>query len=233
MQALADCGDQAAMTVVYQELRSRLRQDLNAAPSPETEALYRQLSQRKGLPACPAASARRRSPNRRHLPVPLSDLIGREEEIAEILDWMKRRRLVTLVGTGGIGKTRLAIAAGGGGIAPVRRRVSGLWIWRRFPIRPWCRRRQPRRWALPKQQGRPLTETLVEALASRSLLLVLDNCEHLAEACAELAHCLLSACPAVCMMATSRQALNVMGEQVYRVPSLPVPPLEVSRMGTH
>ena len=133
LQALAASGDRAAMQQVYQELRRRLRDDLNAAPAPETEALYQRLNRREplalgraggthavggpvpgacgtwpplGLSAPPVSVPA----SQRHLPVPLTDLIGREPEIEEVVEWLGRCRLVTLFGTGGVGKTRLAIA---------------------------------------------------------------------------------------------------------------------------
>ncbi|MCW3053852.1 MAG: hypothetical protein JWN14_3022, partial [Chthonomonadales bacterium] len=228
MQSLADCGDKAAVNVVYQDLRLRLLHDLNTTPSPTTEALYRQLS-RQERPAVPVSPPSPDTPaTRRHLPVPLSDLIGREEQIAEVLGWMQKRRLVTLVGPGGIGKTRLAIAAAE---AAMPRFEEGVWFVDLAPLSDPARVSHAAAKALGivEERGRSLRETLVKELAACSLLLVLDNCEHLPEACAELAHLLLSACPTLCMVATSRQALNVMGEQVYPVPSLPVPPLEVHR----
>jgi predicted ATPase/DNA-binding SARP family transcriptional activator len=224
MQALSACGDQAAVTVVYQELRARLRQDLNAAPASEIEALYRQLSRSERPAATLPPPAPDALPSRRHLPVPLSDLIGREEEITQILDWMKRRRLVTLVGTGGVGKTRLAIAVAE---EAMPRFDAGVWFVDLAPLSEasLVPHAVVRALGLPEERGRSRMETLVEALASRSLLLVLDNCEHLADACAELIYALLSACPALCSIVTSRQALHVAGEQIYRVPSLSLPPV--------
>jgi len=229
MQALAEGGDLAAVTVVYQELRARLRQDLNASPSPQTEALYRQLIQPQNQAVAAPAPAPSEAPaTRRHLPVPLSDLIGREEETREILEWMKRRRLLTLLGTGGIGKTRLAIAVAE---AAMPRFEQGVWFVDLAPLSDPAHVPQAAAKALgiAEEPGRPLMETLIEGLSSRSLLLVLDNCEHLLDACAELAHTLLTSWPTLSLLATSRQALNVMGEQVYAVPSLPVPPMERSR----
>lgn len=225
MRALADCGDLAAVTVVYQELRARLRQDLNASPSPETEAVYRQLNKQERpaptLPPAPQPAA----PTLRHLPVPLSDLIGRDREIAEGVNWLKLRRLVTLLGTGGIGKTRLAIATAEAALPQFE---QGVWFVDLAALTDAALVPQAVAKALgiPEQRTRPIIETLTEALAERSLLLVLDNCEHLPEACAELAQTLLLSSPKLHILATSRQALNVMGEQVYQVPTLPVPPLE-------
>lgn len=225
MQALSDCGDPAAVKVVYQEWRARLRQDLNTDPSPQTEALYQQLRRREPqtVPAPPAVPAPAAA--RRHLPVPLSDLIGREEEIRELLEWLPRRRLLTLLGAGGVGKTRLAIAVAE---SAMPRFEQGVWFVDLAPLSDPARVNQAvaRALGIVEEAGRPLIDTLITALEARTLLLVLDNCEHLLETCADLAHALLSACPALCILTTSRQALAVIGEQVYQVPTLPVPPLE-------
>ena len=228
MRTLADCGDQAAVIVVYQELRALLRQELNTSPSPETEAIYRQISKEQLSPALPPPP-QNPSPTRRHLPVPLSDLVGRKNEIAEVLGWLKHRRLVTLLGVGGIGKTRLAIAAAE---AAMPQFENGVWFVDLAALTEAALAPQAAAKALgiAEDGARSLTETLTEALAERSLLLVLDNCEHLLGACADLAYALLTACPHLHIVATSRQALDVMGEQIYRVPSLPVPSHEPLRI---
>jgi predicted ATPase/DNA-binding SARP family transcriptional activator len=224
MAALADCGDYAAVTVVYQELRALLRQDLNTSPSQETEAIYRQLSKQKRpaatLPPPPAPSS-----TRRHLPVPLSNLIGREREIAEVLDCLQDRRLVTLLGAGGVGKTRLSIAVAESAMPQFE---DGVWFVDLASLSESALAPHTIAKALgiAEEGTHALTETLAEALEQRSLLLVLDNCEHLLDACADLAYALLTTCPRLHIIATSRQSLNIMGEQVYQVPSLLVPPHE-------
>lgn len=223
MQALADCGDLTAVTVVYQELRTRLRQELNASPAPETEALYKQLSQQERAPvAAPPTPAPPRE-SKRHLPVPLSDLIGRKNEIGELLEALTQRRLVTLLGAGGIGKTRLAIATAD---AALPRFEQGVWFVDLAALSDGnlVPQAAAKVLGISEEPDRLLTETLADALTPRSLLLVLDNCEHVLEASATLAYDLLSACPDLRIIATSRQALDVMGEQVYRVLSLLVPP---------
>lgn len=217
MQALADAGDRAAVTVVYRELQDRLAKDLNGNPSPETEALYKELRhrERQTLPSAPAQETKR------HLPVPLTDLIGREQEIKEVLSWMKQRRMVTLVGTGGVGKTRLSIAVAE---AALPRFEDGAWFVDLAPLTDPALIPQATAKALgvAEEQSRPIKETLTQTLSTRSILLVLDNCEQFTEACADFAQQLLSSCPALTIIATSRQPLHIVGEQVLRVPSLPV-----------
>ncbi|MBC8138853.1 MAG: tetratricopeptide repeat protein [Fibrella sp.] len=223
MQALADSGDRATLQQVYQELRLRLRTDLNTAPSPETEAVYRRLSQQETqpvpqptpVPPSPAAS-------RRHLPVPLTDLIGRESEVAEVGVGLGRARLVTLLGPGGVGKTRISIATAE---AVLPRFSEGVWFVDLAPLTEgrYVPEATARVLSVQMEPGQSAEERLIAELRARSLLLVLDNCEHLLDASATLADRLLSACPGVRILATSRQALGVTGEQVYPVPSLGLP----------
>ncbi len=224
MQALSDAGDQAAVTQVYRDLRLRLRRDLNTEPAPETEALYQSLLARETRPAVsPPASPPPAGPPRR-LPVPLSDLIGREQEVEEVGGWLGRSRLVTLVGAGGVGKTRLAIAAAD---AVMERFPEGTWFVDLAPLNDPTLLTQTLLRALDLHEEAHCTpeETLEQALASQRLLLVPDNCEHLLEACASLTYRLLSACPGLRVLATSREALGLTGEHIYRVPSLSLPPL--------
>jgi non-specific serine/threonine protein kinase len=224
MQALADCGDQAAMKQVYRDLRLLLHRDLNADPAPDTNALYRSLLARQtrtvGLP--PASHAPAGPPRR--LPVPLSDLIGREQEIEEVAGWLSRCRLVTLTGTGGVGKTRLAIAAAEKGMAQF---PDGVWFVDLAPLSDPALLPKTilRMLDIREEPSRTLEETLERALSCRTLLLILDNGEHLLEASASLTHRLLSACPDLRVLATSREALGLTGEHLYRVPSLALPPM--------
>lgn len=220
MQALADCGDGAAITAVYRELQDRLYRDLNTEPSAETDALYHRLIATP-RPVAPLPSIERPESGR-HLPVPLSELVGREAVIEEILGWMRSRRLVSLVGAGGIGKTRLSIACAE---AALPNYADGVWFVDLAALSdaslvPLA---VARTLGVPEDAARPVMESLSETLKGRQMLIVLDNCEHLIAACAELAFRLLSACPDVSILATSRQALAVSGEQVYRVPSLQLP----------
>jgi predicted ATPase/DNA-binding SARP family transcriptional activator len=227
LQALADSGDRAAMQQVYQELRLRLRNDLNAAPAPETEALYQRLNRRGAHPPV-GLSARPVSipPSQRHLPVPLTDLIGREQEIEEVVGRLGLCRLVTLFGAGGVGKTRLAIA--------VAERVlplfpDGVWFTDLAPLTEASLVAEAiaRALGLREEEGRSAEERLTEAFTARALLLVLDNCEHVLDACAALSYHLLSTSPGLRVLATSRHVLRVEGEQVCPVPSLALPPAAV------
>jgi predicted ATPase/DNA-binding CsgD family transcriptional regulator len=159
-----------------------------------------------------------------NLPAELSSFVGREREKAEVARLLESEgaRLVTLVGAGGVGKTRLALHVA----AAMRRRYAdGVWLVELAPVADPALVPQVVATALGvrEQVGTPLLETLVSALKDQRLLLVLDNCEHLLEASATLAWALLRECPSLTVLATSRGPLGVPGEITWRVPSLPVP----------
>ena len=173
-------------------------------------------------------------PPENNLPLALSSFIGRGKELAEVKELLAGHRLLTLTGPGGCGKTRLALEMASDsvehfedgarwvGLAP----LSGRDLVPRAVASALDVREVP---------GRALTEVLVEYLRPRKMLLVLDNCEHLIEACAVLAGTLLPSCPDLHVLATSREALGIAGERVWLVPSLslpepdPLPPVEELR----
>lgn len=224
MQTLADSGDHAALQQVYQEFRSRLRENLNVAPAPETEALYRSFGSLSTKPvSLPPASAAAAG-TLRHLPIPLSDLIGREQEVEEVCGWLSKSRLVTLVGVGGVGKTRLAIAAAD---RVMERFTDGVWFADLAPLNAPSQITLTllRLFGLKGEPQTPVEESLKQELSSRMLLLILDNCEHLLEECAFLVDQMLSACPGLRILATTREALGLAGEYIYTVPSLSLPPV--------
>jgi predicted ATPase/DNA-binding CsgD family transcriptional regulator len=157
-----------------------------------------------------------------NLPAQVSSFIGRDAELAAVRALVVGSRLVTLTGAGGAGKTRLAlqVAAGladGAG--------DGVWFADLAPLQ------DPDLVAVTVadvlgvrlETGRPALDTLVDALSGQSLLVVLDNCEHVIGACAKLADVLLRGCPDLALLATSREPLGVDGERVYRVPSMRTP----------
>jgi len=222
MQALADSGDRAAMQQVYQDLRRALRRDLNIDPAPETQALYQSLHERAPQPVVLPPAAMPSGPPRR-LPVPLSNLIGREQELEEVCGWLGKNRLVTLAGTGGVGKTRLSLAAA---VRVIGSFADGVWFVDLAPLNDpaFVTQALLRLFDLREEPHTMPEEILERTLSSRALLLVLDNCEHLLEASASLTDRLLSACPGLKVLATSREALGLAGEHLYRVPSLSLPP---------
>jgi predicted ATPase/class 3 adenylate cyclase/Tfp pilus assembly protein PilF len=185
----------------------------------EPELLYE--LQYPGMPeALPPPRTLEFLPN--NLPSHWTSFIGREREIAEVKGTLAGTRLLTLTGAGGCGKTRLAlqVAADLLGDYP-----DGVWLVELAAVADPALVPQAVAAAVGvrEEPGRPLLQTLVESLRPRRLLLLLDNCEHLVGACASLAHDLLSRCPQLCLLATSREVLGIAGEMAWRVPSLSLP----------
>jgi predicted ATPase/DNA-binding SARP family transcriptional activator len=159
------------------------------------------------------------------LPRPLTTLIGRDQDLQEATRLVRSARLVTLIGGGGVGKTRLALQTAAGLAEEYPGRIAFVEL---APLTDpillttvVATALGLREQAAPEPQSR--LQALIQWLAPRPALLVLDNCEHLIEAAAELAQSLLAACPELHLLATSRQRLGLTGELVWRVPSLLAP----------
>jgi non-specific serine/threonine protein kinase len=163
-----------------------------------------------------------------NLPLQPTSFIGREQVMAQIKQLLATTQLLTLTGVGGTGKTRLAlqIAAPKGFQNPSGLAFpDGVWFIELAPLADPSLVPQTVASVLGvrEEQGRPITATLVDWLRAKSLLLLLDNCEHLIDACAQFADTMLHACPDVKILATSREALGIAGEQTFQVPSLQLP----------
>ena len=157
-----------------------------------------------------------------NLPAELTSFVGRRSELAEVKRLLASSRLVTLTGTGGVGKTRLALRAA----AEMRRAFrDGVWLVQLDQVRDQALVAQAVAGALRLQDraGRASAATLADYLAERQPLLVLDNCEHLVEAVAKLTDLLLRTAAGLRVLATSRESLNTTGETVLSVPPLRVP----------
>jgi predicted ATPase/transcriptional regulator with XRE-family HTH domain len=158
-----------------------------------------------------------------NLPAQLTSFIGREQEITELKGLFGTTRLLTLTGAGGSGKTRLALRV-------------GLELFERFRQRVFLVELAPlsdpklilpticRVLGLPEQAGKSSLAGLIEYLQLHQTLLIVDNCEHLIEECAKLVHNLLSACPKLHLLITSREALGISGETTFYLPPLALPP---------
>ena len=157
-----------------------------------------------------------------NLPVQLTSFIGRRAELEEVAGLVARARLLTLTGSGGCGKTRLAIQVGMGMLAD---HPGGCWFVDLAPLvdSAGLALAVARALRLPDEPTRPPLETVVRRLGGERVLLILDNCEHLVEACAHAAEFLLRSCPALTLLATSRERLGAAGEVSWRVPSLALP----------
>src|SRR5262245_13324586 len=175
-----------------------------------------------------AAADRPRSAPASNLPEPVSELIGRDASMRDVLDLVTSHRLVTLTGAGGIGKTRLALEVGR---RLLPRFADGVGLAELAPLTdpqlvPGTVASALR---LTPGSGTFSAHGVAAALRDRQVLVLLDNCEHLVEAAAHMAEALLRAGPGACVVATSREPLRAAGESVYRVPSLDVPdPLTVN-----
>ncbi|HEV7665610.1 MAG TPA: AAA family ATPase, partial [Chloroflexota bacterium] len=157
-----------------------------------------------------------------NLPLELSSFVGRDAGIATVRQLLETQHLVTLVGVGGVGKTRLALRVARG----MRDHFSdGIWLTELASVS------EPRivpqtvasALGITELAGRRIAETLAGELARRQALLVLDNCEHLRAACAELVAWLLKSCPRLTILATSREPLGVAGEHVWLTAPLTLP----------
>jgi predicted ATPase/class 3 adenylate cyclase len=168
----------------------------------------------------PALRSLEATPN--NLPQQATSFVGRETELAELKRLLAKTRLVTLTGSGGCGKTRLCLQLAADSLDTF---PDGVWLVELAPLTD--PRLVPQTVAtvlgLKEAPGKPIAQTLSDYLRDKQLLLILDNCEHLLDACAQLADTLVRQCPQVTMIASSREALGIGGEQAYRVPSLSLP----------
>ncbi|MDV5143677.1 BTAD domain-containing putative transcriptional regulator [Streptomyces sp. SBC-4] len=222
IRALRATGRPAEALAAYEEVRTGLADRLGTDPGPELRALHAELL---GAPAPGLAPDR----NGR-LPARLTSFIGRDGELGALAAGWAERRLVTLTGPGGVGKTRLALEAAetfdGGPVhvaelASVREESSVA-----EAVIGALGARETQLWNGPAvaEAGGPKESLahLVEYCAGRRMLLVLDNCEHVIAAAAELAQTLLTRCPGVTVLATSREPLGVPGEVLSPLGPLPV-----------
>jgi predicted ATPase/class 3 adenylate cyclase len=175
----------------------------------------------------PGEFPRLRSPGalKHNLPLQLTSFIGRQAEIENLEHQLRDHHLVTVVGAGGSGKTRLALHVAAD---LVERFDDGVWLIDLSPLSDWGQ--VERAVALPleikEEPGRPLEQTLLDHLGDKELLLLFDNCEHLVEAASRVAESLLRAIPRLRILATSREPLNIPGETAWRIPSLSIPDLD-------
>jgi non-specific serine/threonine protein kinase len=159
-----------------------------------------------------------------NLPLQLTSFIGREREIVEVKRLLASTRLLTLTGAGGAGKTRLALQVAS---ALTMQYPDGVWFIDLAPLNNAALVPQTITAVLGLRESANVSTLtlLTKYLHSRNGLVILDNCEHLVEACAQIADVLLHACSQLVVLATSREALNIAGEFAFRVPSLALPTL--------
>jgi len=213
LRALFAAGRPAEALAAYEEVRRRLADELGADPGPELRETHRHIL-RAEPPEPPRAG---------NLRLPLTSFVGRREDLDRVAGLLDRHRLVTLVGPGGAGKTRLATTA-------AARLRHGAWLVELAPVTDPADVATALLGALGLREQRavdhpqaPLDTVgrLVETLSRGEPLVVLDNCEHVVDTAARLAEELLGRCPGLRVLATSREPLGVLGEAI-----VPVPPLD-------
>ena len=223
---------EGARTIPYQSLGQRSGRDSSSLTrKPPTRPVFTGAGLAISFPPLHPLNT---VPN--NLPVQLTSFIGRDHEIAEVAHLLASTRLLMLTGSAGTGKTRLSLQVA----ANVSSTFSdGVWLVELAPLSDSSLVPQVVAFALGarEQPGRPLVDTLVDYSRAKSFLLILDNCEHLIEDCAQLVTRLLSTCAKMKILATSREALGVAGETTFQVPSLAVPdtsqPLSVESMSRY
>ncbi len=228
MRLYAASGRRREAVLQYERLRKALSEELGVEPGEAVRRLHEEVllgrssparsrPEDRGAPVAPPIE-----PRRHNLPVERTSFVGREEEMAEVERLLRTTRLLTLTGVGGSGKTRLALALAKSSVGAC---PDGAWLVELASLSDPAQvpRAVAQALGVREQPGRLLSATLEDFLSSKSLLLVLDNCEHLIEAAARLVETLLDSCAGLRVLATSRETLNVAGELVWRVPPLSVP----------
>ena len=220
-------GQRGEALAQYERLREALSKQLGTEPSSATKRLHDEIASGEfpsafSSPAVAPEEEKQLYFSRHNLPAPRTSFIGREREMLEVKRELTMTRLLTLVGTGGSGKTRLALEVSRSLVGAY---PDGVWLVELAPLSegPLVPQSVARALGVKERPGEPLTDTLAEVLRAKQTLLVLDNCEHLVGAIAHLVDVILDACPGVRVLATSREGLGIAGEMKHLVRSLSVP----------
>ena len=217
MKALYQSGRQADALRVYRQAAKALGDELGIEPSPELQQLEDQI-----LLQDPDLARQRTDRPKHNLPALSSSLVGRDDLVNQYLEYTATSRLVTLLGPGGCGKTRLALEIGEQNIDAFD---DGVWLVRLDNLSDPALLIGTVGIAVGMPEDRDLSaiDTLIRFLSTRHTMIILDNCEHLLEAVADLVNQLLLGCPTLSVVATSQVALGVTGEQRLLVPPLRLP----------
>jgi len=208
-------GDRNAALKQFEECARVLKEELGVEPSSATAALSEWIKQTP--PGIHPLEARITN-----LPFPFSSFIGRKHEMAEIKHSLSSTRLLTLAGSGGSGKTRLAIQVGMDLLDSFN---DGVWWVDLSSLKNDSLVTQSIAKSLGIQDmpGQPLAETIANHIQSKYLLIIIDNCEHVIEESVKAIDFLLKECPRLKIIATSREALGVPGEQIWNISTLSIP----------
>jgi predicted ATPase/DNA-binding SARP family transcriptional activator len=211
-------GDRNKALQQYEACERILQDELAVEPTRETQALYRWIKQA----GSEASSLAARLTN---LPIPISSFVGRHKELAKVKQLLSNSRLVTLTGAGGSGKTRLAIHVATDLLDEFK---NGVWWVELAPLTnpSLVPSAVAKALGVETRAEQSLMETLKRFLHNKQALLILDNCEHLIVACAQLAESLLLSCAELKILATSRETLDLFGEVIWQVPTLSLPEVQ-------
>jgi predicted ATPase/DNA-binding SARP family transcriptional activator len=225
MRLYALGGRQAEALAQYARLEECLSRELRAEPQASSRALREEIATgRFPPPHRPVGPPKGEvfDPARHNLPAPRTSFVGRDREIVEVKRALSMTRLLTLTGAGGSGKTRLALEVARDLVGAYS---DGVWLAELAGLSEGDLVPQAvaKAVGVREQPSRPLTDTLVDYLRDKVMLLVVDNCEHLVEAAARLADMLLDSCARLRVLATSREALGIVGEMYWPVQSLSLP----------
>jgi predicted ATPase/DNA-binding SARP family transcriptional activator/DNA-binding CsgD family transcriptional regulator len=226
MRLYALSGSKGEALAQYAQLEEILAKKLDTEPAASSRALREEIAAGRfppqKTPSLGSPSKKSPGAGKHNLPAARTSFVGREREIVESKRELAMTRLMTFTGMGGSGKTRLALEVARDLIGAY---ADGVWLVELAPLSegklvPQAVARTMR---VREQPGRPLIDTLTEALHKKAALLVLDNCEHLADSVAHLADKLLALCSHLRVLTTSRETLEVEGEVVWRISSLSAP----------
>ena len=224
MRLYAQSGQRHQALRQYEHLRQALRAELDLDPSVESQTLYDRIRAGDQLTSetAPVAGHSPGAAGRHNLPAPVTSFVGRELELREIQHALITTRMLTLLGIGGAGKTRLALEAAG---LLLESYEDGVWAVEFASITDETLVSEAVSQVLPgaTDADRPSDASLIDRLQGRHILLLLDNCEHLIDAVARLAATLLARCPRLTILATSREAFGIAGEVTLTVPPLSSP----------
>jgi len=229
MRLYALSGRRGEALTQYERLSETLSGRLGTAPGVTTRALREKIAAGR-FQSTQHTAPLREEPSyagKHNLPEPRTNFVGREREMVEVKGMLAMTGLLTLTGTGGCGKTRLALEVARELVGTYQ---DGVWLVELAPLAEGALIPQVMAgtFGVQEQPGRPLLESLLDALGDRKMLLVLDNCEHLIDAAARLTEALLRSCSRLRVLATSREPLGVTGELGWLVPSLSAPDTQQS-----